>query len=213
MKIGSQWPTTLLVALLPLLAPAPAAAQLASAASATGVLNPGDFVELIVWRNGEMSGQFEIQPDSTLGHPLLRSVKVAGVSLREAEERLRVALGRFETNPQLVLLPRYRVFVLGEVASPGLHTFSPNVTVFEAVMLAGASEQTGRLDRVRLIRNGQRQVIDVRQVDSFQASQLIRSGDQIVVERRRHLLRDYVLPVISFTGSVTAILTFVDILR
>lgn len=215
MTTRSRWLNALFVAALGALAPAPLAAQVASLspAGSADVLNPGDVVELIVWRNGEMSGEFEIRPDSTIGHPLLRTVKVAGASLREAEECLRVALSRYETNPQLVLLPRYRVYVLGAVASPGSYTFSPNVTVLEAVMLAGASDRSSRLDRVRLIRGGQERTIDLRQTDSPQATQPIRSGDHIVVGERRSLLRDYIVPVVTFTGSVTAILTFLDRVR
>lgn len=174
------------------------------------VLNPGDVVQLIVWRDAEMSGEFEIMPDSTLGHPLLRQVKVGGVPVSVAEERLRVFLGRFEANPRIVLLPRFRVLVVGNgVGSPGFHTFSPNVSIAEAVFIAGPTEHA-KLDRVRLVRAGREQIIDLTQLSSPEGRMLIRSGDQILIEARRNIRRDVILPVVTFLGSVTAILKFVS---
>ncbi len=173
-------------------------------------LKPGDYVQLIVWRNPEMSGEFEVAPDSTLGHPILREVKVAGVPLAVAEERLRVFLGRFDTNPSLVLLPRYRVFVLGEVGSPGLQVFSPNTSIAEAILLSGGETDRSRMDRVRLIRGGQERVLDLEDFDSSHGRELVQSGDRILVERRRSIFRDFIVPVATFTGSIAAIFNFLD---
>jgi protein involved in polysaccharide export with SLBB domain len=175
-------------------------------------LSPGDMVRLMVWQDGSIpvSGEYEVMPDSSLAHPLLREVRVAGVPLLEAEQRLRVYLGRYMNNPYLILVPRYRVFVGGEVGSPGIMTLGSNASVAEAVLLAGVSPERGRMDRVRLIRGGVEQIIDLRRLDSWEARQPIRSGDQIIVERRTRILRDYLVPTVSVLGSITAIITFLD---
>lgn len=187
----------------------PATSQVLPVSAYDPVLEPGDHVELIVWRNPEMSGEFEVAPDSTLGHPILQAVKVGGVKVSTAEERLRVFLGRFEANPQLVLRPRFRVFVGGEVGTPGFHLFSPNVSVAEAVMLAGQTDRS-RMDRVSLTREGHEEVVDLTSVDSRHARQLIRSGDQIVVDRRGNTFRDVIMPAVTFIGAVTAVANFVS---
>jgi protein involved in polysaccharide export with SLBB domain len=187
----------LLLALLP--GPGPAAAQSAPE------LRPGDVVRVTVWRQPEMSGEFAVAADSTLAHPLYGQVVVAGVPLSEAESRVRELLGRYESNPQFVLEPLFRVAVGGEVRQPNLYTLAPSITVAEAVALAGGPTERGRLERVTLVRDGGERMLDLTDPGSAATQLRIRSGDRIVVARRTSVFREYVVPVASVTGAIATI--------
>lgn len=166
------------------------------------VLRPGDAVRITVWRKPDLSGEFFIASDSSIAHPLYTEVRVGGVPLAEAEARVRRFVERYETSPQVLVEPLFQVMVLGEVREPKLYTLRPEVTIAQAVGLAGGATDRGQLERARLLRDGEVFIVDLTRPDAELARAPIRSGDQIVISRRRDWFRDYVAP----TGSVVAAL-------
>lgn len=168
-------------------------------------LNPGDQVRIAVWRNPEMSGDFTVAANGTLNHPLYREVQVTGIPLTSVEERLRTFISRYTNNPQFVILPLVKIIVGGEVRAPNMFSVPPETTVTQAVILAGGPSERGKLDRVRLLRDGQTIFLDMGRPDSQAASLQVRSGDQIIVPRSTNVLRDFLGPTASMVGALAAI--------
>lgn len=179
----------------------PAAAQ----ADAPVVLRPGDAVRIAVYGKEDMSGEFAVTADGAIAHPLYRSVTVAGVPLSEVDARLRRRLQQYEANPEFVVEPLFRVSVGGEVRQPNLYMVGPDVTLMQAVAKAGGLTERGRLDRVRLMRDGVEQSLDLSHPTAATAALTVRSGDQIYVERRRDTARELVAPVASVIAAVAAV--------
>lgn len=195
-----------LLVLTAILAPTVLPAQTAEVAAPVAMLRPGDVVRVTVWRNPELSGEFDVAADGSLRHPLYQAIQVAGVPLSTAEARLRDFLRQYESNPNFTLEPLFRVAVSGEVRQPSIYTLSPEMTVAQAVALAGGFTDRSMVNRVRLYREDQVWTIDLTRPDEGMGRLQIRSGDQIVVDRRRSIFRDYVAPVASIAGAVAAIL-------
>lgn len=173
------------------------------------MLQPGDALRITVWRQAELSGEFPIAEDGTITHPLLREVRVAGLPVAGAEERVRKYLERLETTPQFVVQPLLRVMVGGEVRSPSLYLLPPATSIAEAVALAGGVSDRGQLERVRVFREGREFHVDLTRPEAGAAQSPIRTGDQIFVDRKRSVIRDYVAPAASI-GSL--VLTAVNIM-
>ncbi len=197
------------VAPAPALAPAPLAAQgvapAAAAPAATAMLRPGDAVRVTVWRQPDLSGEFAVGPDGSLSHPLYRDVRVADIALSDVEARLRTFLLQFEANPRFVVEPLFRVAVGGEVGRPNLYFLRPGTTLAQAVALAGGPTDRGRWDSVRLLRGGRQQHYDLTS-PTGQTEPLIASGDQVLIERRHAVFRDFLGPIITVVGATAAIL-------
>lgn len=172
------------------------------------VIRPGDAVRITVWRNEELSGEFDVGEDGTIRHPLYREIRVAGLTAREAETRVGEFLQRYEASPQFILEPLLRVAVGGEVRLPDLYAMPPATTIAEAVARAGGVTQQGRLDRVILIRDGRQWDLDLTQPEEGLAQLPVRSGDQILVRRRPTWLRDYVAPIASVLGGLALIINY-----
>ena len=177
----------------------------AQSATAPEGLNPGDQVRIVVWRNPELSGDFVVSANGTLNHPLYREIQVTGIPITSVEDRLRAFLTRYTTNPQFVIQPLVKVVVSGEVRSPNLLSVPPETTVAQAVVLAGGPTPIAKLDRVRLLRQGQEITVNLNSADSQAAALQIRSGDQIVVPARSQIFRDYIGPIMSSIGAIAAI--------
>jgi polysaccharide export outer membrane protein len=168
-------------------------------------LNPGDQVRIVVWRNTELSGDFTVAANGTLMHPLYREVQVTGIPIATVEDRLRTFLARFTTNPQFVISPLVKVVVSGEVRAPNVLSVPPETTVAQAIVLAGGPTAAAKLGHVRLLRDRQEIIVDLRRADSQAASLQIRSGDQIMIPTTKNILRDFIGPVTSTVGAVAAI--------
>jgi polysaccharide export outer membrane protein len=199
----------------------PAAAQEAPARpdartrAEQSVLTPGDSVRIVVWRKPEFSGDFVVAPDGSVTHPLFRGVQVAGIPFATAEANLRRFLSGFEENPQFVMEPLIRVAVSGEVTRPAVFALRPETTIGEAVARAGGVNPTGAPNRVRVLRfepNGHQQQFKVNLSDpnSSGGTLPVRSGDQIVVDRRKSFFRDILLPTIGIIGSIASLGLLVD---
>jgi polysaccharide export outer membrane protein len=173
------------------------------------VLQPGDAIRIAVWRRPEFSGEFTVTGDGSLAHPLYRSVGVAGVPVGTVEERLRAFLGQFDAEPQFVMEPLVRVAVGGEVDRPDVYLVRPELTVAEAVAIAGGATERGRRDRVRIERNGLSRVLHLTGPDASESRTRVQSGDLLMNEGRRAVFRDVIAPVLGVAGAAAAILNVI----
>ena len=201
------------LAALPVLAPAVRAQRppgpLASVPRDSLALRPGDAVRITVWRKPELSGEFAVAADGSLTHPLYRALRVTGIPLVTAEGRLRTFLQQYENNPEFVMEPLFHVAVGGEVVRPNLYTLRPETSVSDAVALAGGPTDRGRRDRVRLLRDGTEVVLDLTRPQPGFATTPIRSGDQILVDRKRAVFRETIGPIVMVAGATAAILNVI----
>jgi polysaccharide export outer membrane protein len=181
----------------------------AATAAREPVLQPGDQVRITVWRKAELSGELTVGPDGTLVHPLYRTVRVTGVPFSAVEARLGAFLEQYEARPQFVAEPLVRIAVGGEVPRANLYWLRPETTVGQALATAGGPGERGRRDRFLLFRDTTRIVVKVQGGDRQAFQSPIRSGDQLLVERRGSAFREVVAPIIGLTGSLAAVLTVV----
>lgn len=148
-------------------------AVFASISESSYLLQVGDELQLLLWGDAELRLTLTIDPGGRLLLPRVGPVSVLGLTLREARERVRRALGRVyaglsRTPPTIGLdlaLLRARpmgVFVLGEVERPGFYQLPPGSGVLEALYACGGPTVRGSLRSVRILRPGQEpRVIDL----------------------------------------------------
>lgn len=200
-----------LLVLLTLLFAAPVLAAQDAPAPSAPVVQVGDMLRVTVWRKPELSGEFYVNGDGTIGHPFYSTVRVAGLAVPAVQEQVRAYVEQFETSPRVLVEPMFRVTVGGEVRQPNLYNLRPETTVAQAVALAGGPTERGTLQRVSVLRAGQQLQVDLTQPTAGLAQTPIQSGDQILVGRRRqNVFREYVVP----SGSIlAAVATLINIIR
>ncbi len=172
-------------------------------------------MRIVVWRKPEFSGDFVVAPNGTITHPLFRSVQVAGVPFATAEANLRRYLSQFEQNPEFVIEPLIRVAVSGEVGRPQVFALRPETTIAEAVVRAGGATQLGARDRVRVVRldaSGRQEQLIVNLTDptAGYGKVPVKSGDQIIVDRRKSFMKDILLPTLGVIGSIASLGLLID---
>ncbi|HVU25779.1 MAG TPA: polysaccharide biosynthesis/export family protein [Opitutus sp.] len=120
-----------------------------------------DLIEIQVFNQPDMTARQRVTSSGELRLPLIGTVKVAGKTLREAEQELesRYEAGGFFVNPQVILaVAEYGarfVSVLGEVKNPVRMPFPPeaaSIGVVQAITEAGGFTRVARSDNVQIIR-------------------------------------------------------------
>jgi polysaccharide export outer membrane protein len=107
------------------------------------VLGAEDVVSITVWGPGGMSDRFTVEPDGTFIFPLLGRLKAAGFTVRQLEEDLtRLLRDGYFTEPRVTVAVEahksQRIYVIGEVKSPGTYSLIRPMTLLEALTLAGS---------------------------------------------------------------------------
>ena len=147
-------------AVAPMVVPAPVAPVLrGGGALASGesdyVLVIGDVVELNVFREPDLQTQATIARDGTVQLPLIREVKLAGLTIRDAREQLRGLYDKkFLVDPQVFLnVVKYaerKFTIMGQVARPGSYELQggERIDLLEAIGLAGGFTRIANRGRV-----------------------------------------------------------------
>jgi len=103
-------------------------------------LGPGDKIRVTVFGEPYLSGEFNVNANGTVSLPLIEPVAVSGESLAGAEAAIRRALADgFMDDPKVsVDILDYRpFFIIGEVKAPGSYPYMADMTVLQAVAVAG----------------------------------------------------------------------------
>ena len=108
-------------------------------------------------REGVKFNEFETTVMST-GTIVISSIEVeaAGHTIDEIREKAQQELSKYIRDFSVDLIPREwrekKIFILGEVASPGVYNFASGLTVMQALALAGGYKNTAVLKDMRIIR-------------------------------------------------------------
>jgi protein involved in polysaccharide export with SLBB domain len=143
-------------------------------------LQPGDVVEITVWQRDELSGEFTVSQDGTLVHPLYQQVRVTGLPSSQIQDRVRSYLSQFESNPQVIVRPLYKVAVAGAVMRPDIYSVQPGTTLSQVVTQAGGVTETADTDDVQLTRGTRVTEFNLRDLGAVQTQ--VQSGDQILIK-------------------------------
>jgi protein involved in polysaccharide export with SLBB domain len=126
------------------------------AAGAEYRLQPGDELDIRFYYNPELNTSVLIRPDGRISLPLANEVQAAGLTPSALTQRLRTSFEQELRRPELTVIVRsfnsQKVFVGGEVASPGVVQALGPLTVLQSVTQAGGFKETARLGEVLVIR-------------------------------------------------------------
>jgi polysaccharide export outer membrane protein len=148
-------------------APAAGAPQAASASLAeageTGVeyrINPGDTLQVVVWREPELTRDLGVRIDGRITMPLIGDVDAGGRAPQDLSRELTSRLSRFIEAPVVSVAVSQtnslRVFVIGQVRTPGGFPLTSRITVLQALALAGGFVEFAKTDKILVIREGSR---------------------------------------------------------
>jgi protein involved in polysaccharide export with SLBB domain len=177
----------------------PCAAQVApgpgAAASALGsgigvsnvVVRPGDVLQIQIWPDKELGGDFPIEETGLVYLPVLGAVQVGGLGIIQIRSELRARYAQSMKDPVVVVVPLVRISVIGAVARPGVYMAPPTESAVDVILRAGGFNETADQERIEIVRGGQSIAVHTDQAIRAipGASLTLESNDWILVPARK----------------------------
>jgi polysaccharide biosynthesis/export protein len=169
-------------------------------------IGPFDRLDIRIWQYPDLSGEVLVKDDGTVFLPNAGNVRVAGMSLTEAQSALTSALRPYVPNPQLDLRPtevHANVFyIVGEFQRPGAYPIMRPTRLHEAVALAGGFSESALIDSAYLSRGGRAFPVNLQaSFSSRNQAVYMQAGDVIYVPSQTSA-RVYVLGEVRSPTSV-----------
>lgn len=119
-------------------------------------LQAGDKLRVEVYKDAQLSQSVQIRPDGKITLPLVGDVAAMGVTPIELRERLTTALKDYVNNPVVTVIvveaTAPTAYVVGEVNHPGPVVLQPNMTVLQALAVAGGLKDFADAKNIRILR-------------------------------------------------------------
>ena len=156
------------------------------------IIGPTDILEIHVWREPDLSRTIPVRPDGKITLPLLNDVQASGLTSLELRAEIEKGLDKFVESPTVSVavqeIHSKNIFVLGQVVSPGSYPHQQDLTVLQALSLAGGFAEWADKGNIVILRkeNGQQSRIkfDYKNVSKgkyLEKNIVLKPGDTIIV--------------------------------
>ena len=156
------------------------------------LIQPGDLLEVSVWREDYLEREVSVQPDGRISFPLVGVLDAAGLTVEQVQIDVAARLAQFIPDPVVTVsikeIRGNRIYILGQVQNPGQFIMNPQIDVMQALALAGGTTPFAELNDIKILRRtGERQtLIEFRYADMARGRNLeqnivLQSGDVIIV--------------------------------
>jgi polysaccharide biosynthesis/export protein len=122
-------------------------------------IDPLDTLNIVVWRNPELSSTLTVRPDGLISTPLVDDVQAAGKTPAELSRAIEKALAKYIRDPVVTIVVSGfqsgyadQVRVVGEAVKPGSMPYRPNMTLLDALAQAGGMTEIANGNAAVLIR-------------------------------------------------------------
>ena len=155
-------------------------------------LGSEDVIEVFVWKQPDLTATVVIRPDGRISLPLTNELEASGKTAIQLQKDITERLREYVTQPIVNVIVKQvnslKISVLGEVRKPDVYRIKNQVTVLDAIAMAGGFTDFARPNRVIVIRNApfgtQRIKVNVKQVvaDGSKAQFYLQPQDTVYVE-------------------------------
>lgn len=158
-------------------------------------LGPGDIFHLEIVGERDLPVEYQVARDGTVTLPYIQTLEVVGLEPQEVAALVRERLieKQILTDPSVVVTVKEyrskRVTLLGQVQKPGSFPLAPDMTLLQAISLAGGMTSIAHAKRVNLTRTTKKGtrtvVVNVEEIYEGRAPDIpLQSGDRIYVHER-----------------------------
>ena len=159
------------------------------------LIGPGDSVNIIVWRNPEVSLTVAVRPDGKITTPLVEDLAASGKTSTQLARDIEQALGKFIQQPVVtVIVTNFsgpygeQIRVIGEAAKPQALPYRLGMSLMDVLIAVGGVTDfaAGNKASIIRVREGTQQQLRVRLDDllkdgDISANVMMRPGDVLLI--------------------------------
>jgi polysaccharide export outer membrane protein len=155
-------------------------------------LQPGDLLQVVVWKETDLQSEVLIRPDGGISFALAGDMQAAGLTTDELRAELETRVRKLVPGAVVTVSVKApngnRVFVIGKVNRPGDFPLLRPIDVMQAISMAGGVTPFASTNKIRVLhREGLRQTSarfrysDVANGRHLEQNILLQSGDTVIV--------------------------------
>jgi len=155
-------------------------------------INPGDMLEISVWKEPDLQRQVLVRPDGAFSFPLSGDILAEGRTVdairQELTSQLRTYIPDLVVTVTVAEIGGNKIFVFGQVKTPGEFIVNPRVDVIQALSIAGGVTPFAQLNDIKILRrrNGVQTILQFRYNDIIKGQKLeqnilLEVGDIVLV--------------------------------
>ena len=158
------------------------------------LIGPLDVVNIIVWRNPELSMAVPVRPDGRINTPLVEDVPALGKNPAELARELEKALSKFIRDPVVTVIVNNfngptteQIRIIGEAAKPQAVAYRQDMTLLDVMIVVGGLTDFADGNKSVLIRgaeNGKQYSVRLRDLvrrGDISANVDMRPGDILII--------------------------------
>ena len=154
-------------------------------------VGPLDSLNIVVWRNTDLSGTVQVRPDGRISTPLVQDLNVAGKTPPEIAREIEKALGKYVRDPNVTVLVTSfqgtfseQIRIVGEATKPQAIAYRQNMTLLDVMIQAGGLTDFADGNSAVLVRNNTSYTVrlkDLLKRGDISANAAVAPGDVIIV--------------------------------
>lgn len=159
-------------------------------------IGPGDMVNIVVWRNPELSMSVPVRPDGKLAAPLIEDLPAIGKNPTALARDIEQALSKFIRDPVVtVIVTQFvgpyseQIRVVGEAAKPQVLSYKQNMTLLDVMIAVGGMTDFADGNSASILRpaDGSKQygvrIKDLVKRGDVSANVEMKPGDVLIIPR------------------------------
>jgi len=177
-------------------------------AGSSGVhtIETGDVLEVVILGEKELSRTLVVMRNGYISMPLIGEVKVAGLTIKQAEDVIAEKLREYYTHPVVSVILKSPtlpyVSVFGEVLRPGAVEYQRGLRITDYIALAGGPTSRANLKKVKVVRSQRGEIV----TSTIDVDRILKKG--ITVQNYELKSGDWIYVSKKFTINWTAVLQF-----
>lgn len=155
-------------------------------------LGPGDILEISVWNDEALYRDVRVRPDGKISFPLIGDVMAYGRSVSELKDELERLMDEYVPGVPITVILRSlgypRIYIVGKVAQPGPFIMDSELTVIQALAMAGGLTTFASKGNILILRRqaGEQKILefsygDMERGRNLEQNIVLLPGDTVIV--------------------------------
>lgn len=158
------------------------------------LIGPGDSVNVVVWRNPEVSMTVPVRPDGKITTPLVEDLPASGKTPTQLARDVEKALSKYIQEPVVTVIVNgfvgpysEQIRVIGQATKPQALPYRENMTLLDVLIMVGGITEFADGNKASILRTaGGNQQFNVRLSDlvkdgDISANVRMRPGDVLII--------------------------------
>lgn len=155
-------------------------------------VQPGDLLQISVWKEPDLVREVLVRPDGGISFPLVGDIDARGLTVTEIRDVVSQGISRYIPDPVVTVsieaIEGNVVFVIGQVEAPGQFVAARPIDVMQALSMAGGMTPFAAKDSIRILRREGGEQVSIRfrysevaEGRNLEQNVILRGGDTVIV--------------------------------